>query len=192
MMIRVFRDVVGVALLSFMYLRDRGGIDVAGLLTYYRKALESGNPGRVGLTQNEYNILHEIVNDYRERGLQHTGGLNVLIEMLCEQLNKTSQQTEGSFDYGALIDELIRLVGMPFNRNTINQHIMKGLQRALLLPGELAALRESLNRQECFCVGCDRVLVSGEAITYLQDGTDIRLYCTACVYPRTSICTVYN
>lgn len=81
-----------------------------------------------------------------------------------------------------LIDTIVRLLGLPYSRNTLAGSTLQHLRQALLLPEELADLKRKLE-VERFCASCGHKFVSAEMTTYIASGDARCFYCTRCHRP---------
>ena len=168
--------------------------------SYFRDHLRNENgKGFRHLNGQELKLLSHLVYDFRDRGVANAVGYDSqLIEYMTDQLNRAiqNQDQNGSYEYGALIDEIIRIIGTPFSRNILNENMIIQLKKALLLPSDLNKLKATLDKTELHCAACRRGLVSGEMVTYHHDNNnDGRasqpvLYCVTCSNPEICVCSV--
>jgi hypothetical protein len=89
---------------------------------------------------------------------------------------------------GDLIEQMVRILGLPYARNAISGRTLTQLRNALMLPGELGA-GAALQTQELACTACNHTFVLGEMTTIHQgENRNIGLMCTGCLPPTSARC----
>lgn len=182
MVIRMYKDVAKLALLSWAYLRD-SGVDVNNVVNFARK---DGNL-RTFKSDDECRQLRDIATSLAGEGFQYEFNLNQLIEELAEQIQKAESPNAD----GRLIDEIVRILKFPFVRNRLSREQINGLKRAILMPDEVAVINNELRPLEMMCADCGAALHSGEMVTLmLQEGRnpDRYVFCVRCQPPEIMPC----
>ena len=182
MMIRVYKDTAKFMFLCWMWMREQGA-DVGSLNQYFR------NGARKPRDRNEGDRAQAFRNQLNESGFGYEANLSDMIQEMGEQIAKADSPNADA----SIIDEIVRILRLPYARNNINADHLKLLKRAILMPDEVAALNASLNDIEGRCTACNRVFSSGEMVTYQKDeqrrgDTTPSIYCTICVPPDFARC----
>lgn len=109
--------------------------------------------------------------------------LTEIIKELTTQVN----QNEATHD-GPLIDQVVRLLGLPYGRNVLSGKTLTALRRAVLFPEEMAKLGERLHGTEYSCSGCGVAFTDREAVTFRIVEGFPTLSCSKCITPSYTHC----
>lgn len=180
MLIRTFKEYVALSTLALMVCRDRG-------YSMYDLVKRGGNGEFPDISGSEHDRPAARASYTLLQGGQFAQNRNlngVIAEMGEQVLANPHHSSEG-----AVIDAVIQILNLPYARNRIGSDALKSLRRALLLPDEVAKLRDTLSKKESVCVNCRRKLEPNELVTfnYAEDG-NAALYCIKCVRPEVIPC----
>lgn len=178
--IRLYRSHAQVLLTLLLYAKQRGE-GITAIHTYLKE--------RVGKDHREAFSVASDGNPYAANGRYYTGpheSIEELIEFVTEQLQSNVE------DEGDMIDWISSVIGTPYAGNVMSgPDVVKGLRKALFLPSELAALRESLGHER-FCE-CGYAFQSGDMATVqIYESREAQVFavtCPLCYTPITVPCT---
>ena len=179
-MIRLYRQMALQLMMTLMYLKD-SQIKFENVYTtvidrWVGRDVEGHSDAAVSL-----------VRDIRENyGFRATStDYNEMLDQLVEQLSVDTNDVD-------LIDTIVRILGLPFAANYVSDKTLTSLKKAILLPAELVALKNSLKDQELHCGNCHKELVSGEMVTFSKGGfgnkDTVNLWCVNCKTPDYVTC----
>ena len=177
-MIRQYREFFEKVFLTLLYLQYRKGTTprdvVQNAVDYWH------HPGSVGHFEGIEKV-QRCAQHILENG--HALGEGMYDEMIVELADQLLVDSEKGFKDGSLIDRLVRILGLPYARNTLNSRVLVDLRKALLLPDEMAQLGERLEQKEMRCAGCTHQFVNHEMVTVSKDGHDTLIHCMKCHRP---------
>ena len=184
MMVRLYKDYAELLLLALMYIRDQG-MQVKDLLYRYKIGGERShkNDSEAAIRASQ-NLINSHVGDTH---------ISELVEKLKNVINAAQMPNAD----GNVIDEIIRLLGIPFGRHDLDlgRHgsVREAVAKVLMLPSELTALKAVVDHIETRCSDCRRPLEDGEMITYTKgadrnEHTVPKVYCIQCIRPVSMPC----
>lgn len=65
-----------------------------------------------------------------------------------------------------LLDELVRVIGLPFSKNILSGRTLSSMRQMMLTPGEYRKLITTLREREMTCPSCGRKFEPGEAVNF--------------------------
>ena len=179
-MIRLYRQMALQLMMTLMYLKDSQikfeNVYSTVMDRWVGRDVEGHSDAAVSL-----------VRDIRENyGFRATStDYNEMLDQLVEQLSVDTNDVD-------LIDTIVRILGLPFAANYVSDKTLTSLKKAILLPAELVALKNSLKDQELHCGNCHKELVSGEMVTFSKGGfgnkDTVNLWCVNCKTPDYVTC----
>jgi hypothetical protein len=122
----------------------------------------------------------------------NTNNINAdeLLEQIARQLHDHRLGVNLS---GDLIDEMVRILGLPYPPNVLGHRTLERLTRAILLPEEIASLRSGVNSGEAMsCRTCGRRMHNEEMCTVRNVDGMIGIDCTNCYTPIMISCSDPN
>lgn len=131
----------------------------------------------------------EVLNNAR-RGFKmaHAGQhwLDDVIKQLFEALSADANG-RGESD---LIDQIVRVLQMPYGRNILTGDRIRALRSAILLPSEQAGLTHRLRQREMSCSQCGIALHNEESVTLVVSPNDSSqsIVCHRCHAPHSVPC----
>lgn len=92
------------------------------------------------------------------------------------------------------LDALVKVLGDRWGRNLIHYDTFQKVQKAILMPEELASLTAALRNDPPKCFSCGHVFMNGEVATFVREGRDIppAMACIKCVQPSVVVCSTCN
>lgn len=81
-----------------------------------------------------------------------------------------------------LVDTMVEILQSSFARNCLSGSGLRALREALLIPDEVAGLRDKL-AAESACAGCGHQFVAGEMATINREAGQTSVRCTRCARP---------
>lgn len=106
---------------------------------------------------------------------------NELYDIIMEQLQQQSPPEKD------LIEQIVKVLGLPFIENRLSMAAMKQLRNLLMLPSEIDAWVRMVH-ESWFCPGCGVEMHQGQMVTIEKGETGAKVFCTNCVPPRSVVC----
>lgn len=180
-MIKVFPQVAKHILLHLVYLRDlmdQEGLHRASQQEYLSDHWTEYNPSTPYHTQELVGEVREVV---RREGVR---SISPVIEDLCESALRSTSSTGG----GDLMDEVVKILKLPYGQNVVSGKMMEALRKAILIPEEIAAFSQKVKANELPCVGCGHEFHHQEVATISRVGGTATIYCLSCLEPEYVSC----
>ena len=175
-MLKFYRDTIEMVLIHLMHLKLRGVRNGQGLIRDV-----TNSPNNFSSAQNM--LAAQIIGG--SVSSRFDAPIIEIIETLTESLN----QTHGKHHDSDLIEQIVKVLQLPFAGNTLSGKTLDQLRKALLLPDEYAGLVDRLNRRELSCAACKRTLQDGEMVSISADrGTNL-VVCGICRSPEYIRCS---
>ena len=115
---------------------------------------------------------------------------NAQAQTLLEDLHLTLENdSEVSRDM-SLLDITVRELQEPWATTVLGlpDRIIARLRRAILSKQEQLDLEATLQKKECFCIGCNQPLNDKELVTYSYQNESRGVYCVSCLTPKLIAC----
>ena len=179
-MIRLYRHMALQLMMTLMYLKD----SQIKFENVYTTVIDrwSGR-GVEGHSNEAVSLVRDIRENYSFKA--HNEDYDVMLDQLVEQLSKETNDVD-------LIDTIVRILGLPYATSYVSEKTLTSLKKAILLPGELVNLKNSLKEQELHCGNCHKELMSGEMVTFSKGGFGIKdavnFWCVNCKTPDYVAC----
>ena len=180
-MIRLYRHMALQLMMTLMYLKD----SQIKFENVYTTVIDrwSGR-GVEGHSNEAVSLVRDIREDYSFKAQNED--YDVMLDQLVEQLSKETNDVD-------LIDTIVRILGLPYATSYVSEKTLTSLKKAILLPGELVNLKNSLKEQELHCGNCHKELISGEMVTFSKGGLggvkdSVNFWCANCLLPTYVAC----
>jgi len=111
------------------------------------------------------------------------GNIDEVMKDVADVLNQQDQNYDRE-----LIDQMIAILKSAYPSNVLAGKTMDKLMKAILLPEELTALRETVRKAEMHCVLCGRQVDNGELVTLVTRDGGAGLTCLECKPPSIMKC----
>lgn len=180
-MLRMYRQFAEQVLCALLFLRDRAG-DSFGPIHEHVVVSWRREDGRNRFHNDGQaaNLIHT-VNFLTERN-DFEMNLSEMITTLGDQI-RAAQNSIGSSQDKDLLDAIVRVTGLPYARNRMSGDVLESLKKALLLPDEIAGLKERLGREEMHCTTCGKKFMNGEMGSFINERGRSSVMCTNCYHP---------
>lgn len=181
-MFRLYREMFQQLFLGLVYLRYVAGVTTHGMLA----------DGLTVWMRNNPNLMPPRIQDWVAGTIRETRNIRVTppddtIDTMIAQMSAPATATADR----DLIDAVVESLQLPFNagRYQGGSDRTKALQKAILTPNELSALREKIVRAEMTCSACKAPFRDGELITFTTSGGGAPMvYCYRCIAPTWVAC----
>jgi hypothetical protein len=87
-----------------------------------------------------------------------------------------------------LLDTIIFMLQLPYFGSRLSLKTVKALRDAILIPEELAKLKNELAKNELRCNSCEHIFASGEAMIFTRNTDGVSVTCLNCGTPSLRAC----
>jgi len=182
-MLRVFKEYIAAIYLLLLYLESIGITTEITTNDAFRFIFNVPN----NLTDGEKehaNYAFELLTNTRVNVSRAISDFKFNIETNLAKTN--TDYSDGDL---ALINKIVKILGIPYSTNGLSAKNIRDLQQMLLTPGEITTSNKALLDSRT-CSNCGEPIIDMQACTLLyKSGGTIAIACFSCVNP---IYTVYN
>lgn len=177
-MIRLYRQFVEQIVLILLFLKDHS-VDGSRVRDHVSNAVRN----RVQVNTNVYNIVDRAMDT-------NPPDFDEMLVDLVNQLDQTLD-AKGKHVVGDFIDQIVKILQLPWGKQYIRGGDMDALRKAILLPSEMSGLTGRIRQREMSCSGCHIPVRHGELVTISIDGPlqVSEIYCIKCLPPSKVACT---
>jgi len=179
-MLRVFKEYIAAIYLLLLYLESIGITTEITTNDAFRFIFNVPN----NLTDGEKehaNYAFELLTNTRVNVSRAISDFKFNIETNLAKTN--TDYSDGDL---ALINKIVKILGIPYSTNGLSAKNIRDLQQMLLTPGEITTSNKALLDSRT-CSNCGELIIDRQACTllYKSDGT-ISIACLSCVDPMYS------
>lgn len=186
-MFRINNKFAGKIFLTLLYWRDQFNMNPQGGNRIRESALSNWLNGELHntkekpewsrTTQNVFDIMTSEDFEFDS---------NKVLDDLSTQIN---QQANSRGHESDLIETFVKILKTPRGLNILSGKTLDQLRKAILLPDELAGLKQRLQKEELHCGSCGSLLHRGEMLTLgVESGGGVIVSCGTCIVPRLVKC----
>lgn len=110
-------------------------------------------------------------------------------EVLNELVAQIGQSYQVQSADATFIDQLVRILKLPFGRQYLMGGDVEALRKAILLPDEMIGLVDRLAQEELYCFGCHTPFRDSELVVYKKGSKDRTVFCMKCSTPAWVACS---
>lgn len=184
-MFRLFRNSVELIIMSLLHYKDLGYN--TGDTKVHGKKYYSGNKSITAKSEikEAAKFIMNVERNRRTPQDDEDEDIDEILTILSRQLLDEVLERGKNQDRD-LVQLVVETLELPSASNRLRGDAIARLRRSILLPNELAVVRNKLN--VVGCAGCKHVFVDGEMVVAEKTRENISFFCARCLRPFMAVC----